>query len=134
MAGSRRRSRRRSTPPTENWIHAAVGAVRTTLRDRSRAAGSRGSRHRREAAADREGPARKPVEFGYKGQIVDNDDGIVLDYDVQAGPAGRTTTGPRPCSGSRPGSGGYPAPSLPTEGTAKPPSTRHSLTSVSGTW
>jgi hypothetical protein len=27
----------------------------------------------------------KPVEFGYKGQIVDNDDGIVLDHDVQAG-------------------------------------------------
>jgi hypothetical protein len=27
----------------------------------------------------------KRVEFGYKGQIVDNDDGIVLDHDVQAG-------------------------------------------------
>jgi IS5 family transposase len=27
----------------------------------------------------------KPVEFGYKGQIVDNDDGIVLDHDVHSG-------------------------------------------------
>jgi IS5 family transposase len=26
-----------------------------------------------------------PVEFGYKAQVVDNDDGIVLDYGVRAG-------------------------------------------------
>jgi len=32
-----------------------------------------------------EGRLGKPVEFGYKGQSVDNDDGIVLDHDVQAG-------------------------------------------------
>ena len=27
----------------------------------------------------------KPVEFGYKGQIVDNDDGIVVDHQMHAG-------------------------------------------------
>jgi hypothetical protein len=27
----------------------------------------------------------KPVEFGYKAQIVDNEDGIVLDYDLREG-------------------------------------------------
>ena len=27
----------------------------------------------------------KPVEFGYKVQVVDNDDGIVLDHDMQVG-------------------------------------------------
>lgn len=27
----------------------------------------------------------KPVEFGYKGQVVDNDDGIVLDHNVELG-------------------------------------------------
>jgi transposase, IS5 family len=26
-----------------------------------------------------------PVEFGYKAQVIDNDDGIILDYAVQAG-------------------------------------------------
>ena len=27
----------------------------------------------------------KPVEFGYKGQIVDNDDGVVVDHQMHAG-------------------------------------------------
>ena len=27
----------------------------------------------------------KPVEFGYKAQVIDNDDGVVLDHDVQIG-------------------------------------------------
>jgi hypothetical protein len=27
----------------------------------------------------------KPVEFGYKAQVIDNDDGIVVDYSVECG-------------------------------------------------
>jgi transposase, IS5 family len=33
----------------------------------------------------RKGRLGKPVEFGHKAQLVDNDDGIVLDHDVQPG-------------------------------------------------
>ena len=43
------------------------------------------SLHDREARPIAKGRLGKPVEFGYKGQIVDNDDGIVVDHDVQAG-------------------------------------------------
>ena len=34
---------------------------------------------------DRQGPAGRPVEFGHKAQIVDNDDGVVLDHTVEQG-------------------------------------------------
>lgn len=27
----------------------------------------------------------RPVEFGYKGQVLDNDDGVVLDHNVEEG-------------------------------------------------
>ena len=40
------------------------------------------TKHARSIAKGRLG---KPVEFGYKRQVVDNDDGIVLDHDVQDG-------------------------------------------------
>ena len=43
------------------------------------------SLHDRDARPIAKGRLGKPVEFGYKGQIVDNDDGIVLDHDMQVG-------------------------------------------------
>jgi transposase, IS5 family len=43
------------------------------------------SLHDRQARPIAKGRLGKPVEFGYKGQVVDNDDGVVLDHDVQAG-------------------------------------------------
>ena len=43
------------------------------------------SLHDRDARPIAKGRLGKPVEFGYKGQIVDNDDGIVVDHDLQAG-------------------------------------------------
>jgi IS5 family transposase len=43
------------------------------------------SLHDRDARPIAKGRLGKPVEFGYKGQVVDNDDGIVLDHDMQAG-------------------------------------------------
>ena len=43
------------------------------------------SLHDRQARPIAKGRLGKPVEFGYKGQVVDNDDGVVLDHDVHAG-------------------------------------------------
>jgi transposase, IS5 family len=43
------------------------------------------SLHDGDARPIRKGRIDKPVEFGYKAQVTDNDDGIVVDYDVQAG-------------------------------------------------
>jgi IS5 family transposase len=43
------------------------------------------SLHDRDARPIAKGRLGKPVEFGYTGQIVDNDDGIVLDHDMQVG-------------------------------------------------
>jgi IS5 family transposase len=59
-------------------IQAAGGATRTKIRDRSRAAGKRGS-------PDRQGPAGQAVEFGHKAQVVDNADGVVLEHTVEQG-------------------------------------------------
>jgi IS5 family transposase len=43
------------------------------------------SLHDPDARPIRKGRLGKPVEFGYKAQIVDNDDGVVLDHNVEAG-------------------------------------------------
>ena len=43
------------------------------------------SLHDRDARPIAKGRLGKPVEFGYKGQIVDNDDGVVVDHQMHAG-------------------------------------------------
>jgi IS5 family transposase len=43
------------------------------------------SLHDPDARPIRKGRIDKPVEFGYKAQVLDNDDGIVLDYSVECG-------------------------------------------------
>jgi IS5 family transposase len=43
------------------------------------------SLHDQQARPIAKGRLGKPVEFGYKAQVTDNDDGVVLDHDVQAG-------------------------------------------------
>jgi transposase, IS5 family len=43
------------------------------------------SLHDPEARPIRKGRIDRPVEFGYKAQVIDNDDGIILDYGVEAG-------------------------------------------------
>jgi transposase, IS5 family len=45
------------------------------------------SLHDPDARPIRKGRLDKPVEFGYKAQVIDNDDGIVLDYGVEYGAA-----------------------------------------------
>jgi len=47
------------------------------------------SLHDVEARPIRKGRLSKPIEFGYKAQIIDNVDGIILDHTVEMGnPAG----------------------------------------------
>jgi len=43
------------------------------------------SLHDRDARPIAKGRLGKPVEFGYKAQVVDNDDGVVLDHEVRVG-------------------------------------------------
>lgn len=43
------------------------------------------SLHDPDARPIAKGRLGKPVEFGHKAQVVDNDDGVVLDHDVQPG-------------------------------------------------
>ena len=45
------------------------------------------SLHDPDARPIRKGRIDRPVEFGYKAQVLDNDDGIVLDYTVECGAA-----------------------------------------------
>ena len=40
--------------------------------------------HDVDARPIRKGRLGKPVEFGYKAQVVDNDDGIILDHTVES--------------------------------------------------
>jgi IS5 family transposase len=54
------------------------------------------SLHDVDARPIRKGRLGKPVEFGYKAQIVDNADGVILDHSVELGnPPGHSTIGPR---------------------------------------
>ena len=58
------------------------------------------SLHDPDARPIAKGRLGKPVEFGYKAQVVDNDDGIVARPHRRAGqPARRATTGPRDRTG-----------------------------------
>lgn len=43
------------------------------------------SLHEPDARPIRKGRLKRPVEFGYKAQVVDNEDGIVLDHSVEVG-------------------------------------------------
>ena len=45
------------------------------------------SLHDPDARPIRKGRIDRPVEFGYKAQVTDNDDGIILDYNVEYGAA-----------------------------------------------
>ena len=45
------------------------------------------SLHDPDARPIRKGRIDRPVEFGYKAQVLDNDDGIILDYSVEYGAA-----------------------------------------------
>ncbi len=112
-AGSRRRPG--SGLPASPLTARPAGSVCTTLTPaRSPKAGS-----------------GKPVEFGHKAQVCDNDDGIVLDHDVQPGnPADAPRLRPA-VERSRNAPGGHRRRWPPTAVTANKPSTMPCTTSAS---
>ena len=71
------------------------------------------SLHDPDARPIRKGRIDRPVEFGYKAQVVDNDDGVIVDYSVEYGAApdgpqlapavaaGRPPRGPHAARGHR---------------------------------
>jgi IS5 family transposase len=95
-----RRALSRATGRRRSRLHRAVNDLATLVartlqvvsQTRSRLAGvmpDSASRivslHDVDARPIRKGRLGKPVEFGYKAQVVDNADGIILDHSVQAG-------------------------------------------------
>jgi IS5 family transposase len=95
-----RRALRKATGQAKGRLQRAINELDTTLQrtrrvvaqTRSRLAGvmpDSGSRlvslHDPDARPIRKGRLGKPVEFGYKAQIVDNVDGVVLDHNVEVG-------------------------------------------------
>jgi len=88
-AGRRRGRLRRAVDDLADLLEATR---RIAAQTRQRIAGAtpdgatrRVSLHDPHARPIAKGRLGKPVEFGYKGQVVDNEDGIVLDHDVQPG-------------------------------------------------
>jgi transposase, IS5 family len=63
-----------------------VAQARTRLAGQTPAGAARlVSLHDADARPIRKGRIDKPVEFGYKAQVADNDDGVILDYSVEYG-------------------------------------------------
>jgi IS5 family transposase len=94
------RALRRATGQRKGRLHRAINDLRTTLsrtgrvvaQTRSRLAGVMPDSATRlvsmsdpDARPIRKGRLGKPVEFGYKAQIVDNVDGVILDHTVEIG-------------------------------------------------
>jgi IS5 family transposase len=95
-----RRALRTATGTRKGQLHRAISDLRTVVertervvaQTRSRLAGvmpESASRlvsfHDVDARPIRKGRLGKPVEFGYKAQVVDNADGIILDHNVEVG-------------------------------------------------
>ncbi len=75
--GHDRADRRRSWPrPAPGWPGSSRDSATRLV-----------SLHDPDARPIRKGRIDRPVEFGYKAQVVDNDDGIILDYSVEYGAA-----------------------------------------------
>ena len=89
--------------------------------------------HDVDARPIRKGRLGKPVEFGYKAQIVDNADGIILDHTVQIGNPADAPSWRRPSPASPNGSGVFPSQSLQIAATDTPRSRPTCTTSESAT-
>jgi IS5 family transposase len=99
-ANARRHLRRRPDTPRAGRLSATIGELETLIeragrvldQTRQRLAGNVPpgatrlvSLHDPDARPIRKGRLGKPVEFGYKAQVVDNDDGIILDHSLEIG-------------------------------------------------
>ncbi len=99
-ANARRYLQRRPDTPKAGRLASTIGELETLIdrthkildQTRQRLAGETPpgatrlvSLHDPDARPIRKGRLGRPVEFGYKAQIVDNDDGIILDHSVEIG-------------------------------------------------
>ena len=89
-AAGRRRGRLRRGVDDLTELLAATRQVAAQTRQRvagitPAGATRRVSLHERDARPIAKGRLGKPVEFGYKAQVVDNDDGVVLDHNLEQG-------------------------------------------------
>jgi IS5 family transposase len=115
LRNGRRAVRRALSGRVRGRLKRALGELAVTIRRtatavaraRSRLAGQMPdgatrlvSLHDPDARPIRKGRTGKPVEFGYKAQLIDNDDGVILDYDLQAG---NPPDGPPAHAGGQPG-------------------------------
>jgi IS5 family transposase len=95
-----RRALRAATGQTKGRLHRALNELTTTLQRTRRVVAQTRTRlggqvpdsatrlvslHDPDARPIRKGRLGKPVEFGYKAQVVDNADGVILDHNVEIG-------------------------------------------------
>ena len=80
-----------------------VAQTRTRLSGTTPDGGTRlVSPHGPDARPIAKGRLGKPVEFRFKAQVLDNADGVVLDYKVVVGTLPTRASSPLPSAGSRP--------------------------------
>lgn len=106
MVRNAQRAVRRASGRRKAWLRQAINHLekligrteRVVDQARSRLAGvmpDSSSRlvslHDADARPIRKGRLGKPVEFGYKAQVVDNADGVILDHSVELGKPRRCT-------------------------------------------
>ena len=143
------RALRTATGPRRGRLHRAINDLNTIVGRTERVVAQARSRlsgvmpesssrlvslHDVDARPIRKGRLGKPVEFGYKAQLVDNVDGVVLDHNLEVG-------NPADAPQLAPGSNGSPAApderraqSPPTAATAKHPWNATCTNSACATW
>ncbi len=139
-----KRALRTATGQRKGRLHRAINALNTIVertervvaQTRSRLAGVMPesatrlvSLHDVDARPIRKGRLGKPVEFGYKAEIVDNADGVILDHNVEIGNPPDAPSWPRRSSGSPAAPATHRARSPPTAATA-----RHLLNMTCTSW
>jgi hypothetical protein len=92
------------------------------------------SLHDPHAQPIRKGRIDRPVEFGYKAQVIDNDDGVIVDYAVETGNPPDAPSWHQRSAGSACAPAGRRGRSPPAAGTASPRPTRAWPRLVSAPW
>jgi IS5 family transposase len=100
VIGNARRALRGATGQRKGRLHRAINHLNTLIKGTERVVAQARSRlagvmpesatrlvslHDTDARPIRKGRLGKPVEFGYKAQVVDNADGVILDHNVEMG-------------------------------------------------
>ncbi len=119
-----RRALQSVTGPRKGRLHRAINDLNTLMERTQRVVAQTHSRlsgvmpesasrlvslHDVDARPIRKGRLGKPVEFGYKAQIVDNADGVVLDHTIEIGTRQTHRNWPRRSNGSPAAPDAHPA-------------------------